>query len=84
MFAILILMPMIFLSGIWTPPEAMPEGLRQAMYLSPLFYFIEMGYGILLKGAGLEILWDSLLELTLLGSVIFLFGVWRFQRKFNR
>ena len=83
MLAILILMPMIFLSGAWTPPEAMPEGLRQAMFLSPLYYFIEMGYGILLKGAGLDILWDSLLGLTLLGIIIFSFGVWRFRRQFN-
>jgi len=28
------------------------------------------GYGILLKGAGLDILWDSLLGLTILGGVI--------------
>jgi len=83
MLAILILMPMIFLSGAWTPPEAMPEGLRQAMYVSPLYYFIEMGYGILLKGAGLDILWDSLLGLTLLGILIFTFGVWRFKRQFS-
>ena len=83
MLAILILMPMIFLSGAWTPPEAMPVGLRQAMYLSPLYYFIEMGYGILLKGAGLDILWDSLLGLTTLGVVIFTFGVWRFKRQFS-
>ncbi|MEA1890564.1 MAG: ABC transporter permease [Pseudomonadota bacterium] len=83
MLAILILMPMIFLSGVWTPPEAMPVGLRQAMYLSPLYYFIEMGYGILLKGAGLDILWDSLLGLTLLGVVIFSFGVWRFRRQYG-
>jgi len=42
-----------------------------------------MGYGILLKGAGLDILWDSLLGLTILGVVIFTFGVWRFKRQFN-
>ncbi len=83
MLAILILMPMIFLSGAWTPPEAMPAGLRQAMYLSPLYYFIEMGYGILLKGAGVGILWDSLLGFTLLGIVVFSFGVWRFRRQFG-
>ena len=83
MLAILILMPMIFLSGAWTPPEAMPVGLRQAMYLSPLYYFIELGYGILLKGAGFELLWDSLLGLTILGVVIFTFGVWRFKRQFS-
>jgi ABC-2 type transport system permease protein len=84
LLAILVLMPMIFLSGAWTPPEAMPMGLRQAMYISPLYYFIEMGYAILLKGAGLGILWDSLLGLALLGGLIFGFGVWRFRRQFKR
>ena len=38
---------------------------------SPLYYFIEMGYGILLKGAGLDFLWDLLLGLMLPGVVIF-------------
>lgn len=83
MLTIMILAPMILLSGVWTPPEAMLPGFRQAMYLSPLFYYIEMGYGILLKGAGLDILWDSLLGLTLLGSLIFSVGVWRFKRQFG-
>lgn len=83
MLAIFVLMPMVFLSGAWTPPEAMPAGLREAMYLSPLYYFIEMGYGILLKGAGLDVLWDSLLGLTLLGMAIFGFGVRRFRRQFG-
>lgn len=83
MLTIMILAPMILLSGVWTPPEAMLPGFRQAMYFSPLFYYIEMGYGILLKGAGLDILWDSLLGLTLLGSLIFSVGVWRFKRQFG-
>jgi len=79
MLVLLIIMPIILLSGAWTPPEAMPAGLRYAMYISPLSYFIEMGYGILLKGAAIEILWDSLLGLTVLGSVIFSLGIWRFR-----
>ncbi len=83
MLVIMIMMPIILLSGAWTPPEAMPDGIRQAMYLSPLYYYIEMAYGILLKGAGLTVLWDSLLGLTLLGSVVFVFGVWRFKRQFE-
>ncbi|MFH2139723.1 MAG: ABC transporter permease [Pseudomonadota bacterium] len=70
-------------AGAWTPPEAMPAGMHEAMFLSPLYYFIEMGYGILLKGAGLDVLWDSLLGLALLGMVIFGFGVWRFKRQFG-
>jgi len=83
MLVIMIMMPIILLSGAWTPPEAMPEIIRQAMYFSPLYYYIEMGYGILLKGAGLDVLWDSLIGLGLLGSLIFSFGVWRFKRQFG-
>lgn len=83
MLVILILMPILLLSGAWTPPEAMPQALRWAMYISPLFYFIELGYDILLKGAEFDILWDSLLELALLGIVVFSFGVWRFRRQFG-
>jgi len=83
MLTILIIMPMLFLSGAWTPPEAMPGGLRQAMYLSPLYYYIEMSYGILLKGTGINILWDSLLGIILLGILVFSFGVWRFRRQFE-
>lgn len=83
MLVILLLMPILLLSGAWTPPEAMPQGLHWAMTISPLYYFIEMGYAILLKGAGIDILTDSLLGLTLLGLVFFSFGVWRFRRQFG-
>jgi len=83
MLTIMVMMPIILLSGAWTPPEAMPPGIRQAMYMSPLYYYIEMAYGILLKGAGLKVLWDSLLGLSLLGSLVFGFGVWRFRRQFR-
>ncbi len=83
MLVILLMMPILLLSGAWTPPEAMPEFLRRAMVLSPLSYFIEMAYGILLKGAGVKLLWDAILGLALLGSLLFGFGVWRFRRQFG-
>ena len=83
MLVLLIMMPMLLLSGAWTPPEAMPTLLREAMHLSPLFYLTEMSYAILLKGAGMETLWKQMLRLALLGRVVFAFGVWRFRRQFG-
>jgi ABC-2 type transport system permease protein len=53
------------------------------MVLSPLRYFVEITHGILLKGAGLSILWDSVLPMALLGGVLFGFGLWRFRRQFE-
>ncbi|MDD5269405.1 MAG: ABC transporter permease [Methylococcales bacterium] len=83
MLVILLLLPIILLSGAWTPPEAMPQALQWAMYISPLYYYNEMSYAILLKGAGIDVLWDSILSLTALGAVFFNFGVWRFRRQFG-
>ena len=84
MLVILLMMPLLLLSGSWTPPEAMPRGLRWAMHLSPLFHYIEMGYGILLKGAGASLLRVPLFALALQGGVIFGFGMWRFRRQLER
>lgn len=83
MMTVLVFTPMLFLSGAWTPPEAMPAWMRTVMYISPLHYYIDTGFGILLKGAGLEILWDDLLEMALLGSFIFGMGMWRFRKQFG-
>ena len=83
MLVVLLMMPILLLSGVWTPPEAMPQGLRWAMAFSPLYYLTEMSYAILLKGADMYILKDLLLGLTLLGIAFFSFGVWRFRRQFG-
>ncbi|MEE7625838.1 ABC transporter permease [Methylobacter sp. Wu8] len=83
MLVVLLMMPILLLSGVWTPPEAMPQGLRWAMTFSPLYYLTEMSYAILLKGADMYILKDLLLGLTLLGIAFFSFGVWRFRRQFG-
>ena len=83
MMTILILAPMIFLSGAWTPPEAMPVWLQMGMRISPLHYYMDAAFGILLKGAGLQDLWRSILGMAVLGSIVFGFGLWRFRRQFR-
>lgn len=83
MMIVLVLAPMMFLSGAWTPPEAMPAWMNTLMLISPLHYFIDAGYGILLKGAGIELIWESLLGIFVLGSVNFGLGLWRFRRQFS-
>lgn len=81
--SILLLMPIILLSGAFTPPEAMPKWEQALIWLSPLYYYINMGYGIILKGSGLEIIWQNLLALFALGSVLFLFGIRQFKKQFE-
>lgn len=83
MLLMLIVFPTIMLSGLWVQLESMPAWLRHAIELTPLRYFVDMAYGILLRGAGLEILWDSVLKMTAIGLMLFGFALWRFRRQFR-
>ena len=56
---------------------------RWGMYVSPLYYYIDASYGVLLKGAGLDLLWDSVLGIAVLGSAVFGLVLWRFRRQFG-
>ena len=77
---ILILQPMIFLSGAWNPPEAMSPWLRGISLLSPLRYFIDFSFGVILKGnGGLTLIWD-IVGIAALGIVLFTFSLWWFER----
>ncbi len=83
LMVIMLLSPMLMLSGTFVPPEAMPTVLGYLMLLSPLHHFIEIVMGILLKGVGLDVLWPSVLGMFLLGGAVFGFGTWRFRRQFG-
>lgn len=83
MILLLIVIPAIMLSGIWTRLEGMPEWLNVVVLFSPLRYYVEIGYGILIRGAGLELLWKPVLALLVLGSALFSVALLRFRRQFG-
>lgn len=83
LIVILVVVPMVMLSGTWNMVESMPPWLQLLTELSPLRHFIVLAYGILIRGAGLEVLWPSLLKMLLLGAVLFAIGVLRFRRQFR-
>ncbi len=47
-----------------------------------LRHFIEIAYGILLRGVGLDVLWPSVLSMTLLGLLWLGAALWRLRRQF--
>jgi ABC-2 type transport system permease protein len=78
---ILILQPMVFLSGAWNPPEAMSPWLRWISALSPLRYFIDFAFGVILKGNGLSVvIWD-VAGIAVLGTVLFAMSLFWFERR---
>ncbi len=83
MVSFMLLMPMLLLSGAWTPRESMPDFQQYLMFLSPLSYYIDIGYSIILKGASMELMWLPLLEMFGLGTILFWFGLKQFHRQFS-
>ena len=82
LLVMLIVMPIVTLSGTWTPLESMPQWLRTAMTLSPLRHFVDIIYSILLRGAGIADLWQSVTWMIGLGTLLFALGLVRFRRQF--
>jgi ABC-2 type transport system permease protein len=80
MLMILILQPMVFLSGAWNPPEAMSPWMRWISLISPLRYFTEFGYGVILKGSGLQLLIWDVVGIVVLGTILFTFSLAWFKR----
>jgi len=83
LITLLILFPIMFLSGSWVPPEAMPVFLQYLIRLSPLYYYLELGMGIFMKGNSLLFMWQHLVSLLALGIAIFSFGAFRFRKMFG-
>lgn len=83
LFLLMLMAPILFLSGSWTPPEALPVWMRLVTYLSPLKYYLTIAYGILLKDAGLAHLWPEFAGMTALGLLLFSFCAFRFRRHFG-
>lgn len=82
MMQLLIIFPMLFLSGAFTPPESMAPWMRYASLLSPMRYYIDFGYQVLFKGNGLAYVWHDILGIAGLGALMFGFAVRRFGRLF--
>lgn len=83
LFSILVLVPIMFLSGAFVPIEVIPGWMRALVHISPLKYFIDMGVGIFMKGNSLFLMWRELLALIAIGLVSFGIGALRFRKVFR-
>jgi ABC-2 type transport system permease protein len=77
---IMVLLPLLMLSGGMTPRESMPEWVQQVMLAAPTTHFVMLAQGILYRGAGMEAVWPQFLALALIGAVLFSVALVRFRK----
>jgi len=77
---ILVLLPLLMLSGGMTPRESMPEVVQQIMLGAPTTHFVMLAQGILFRGAGLTVVWPQFLALALIGATLFNIALVRFRK----
>lgn len=79
----LLMMPMIYLSGLIFPIENMPRLIRIGTYGIPLRYYNTIIRGIFLKGVGLETLWPQAVVLLAYGLGILGLASMRFRKRLD-
>ena len=67
--SIMILLPSIILSGFVFPVESMPKLAQWVSTVIPLTYYLRIVRGIVVKGVGIEHLWQETTVLAIMGVV---------------
>ncbi|MFO8070850.1 MAG: ABC transporter permease [Polyangia bacterium] len=78
-----VILPAIMLSGYVFPVEHMPEPVQWLCAINPLLYYIELVRGLMVKGAPLSALADSLAALTALGAGVLIAASLRFRKRLS-
>jgi ABC-2 type transport system permease protein len=79
----MVMVPMIYLSGLIFPIENMPRAIQYVTYLIPVRYFSNVIRGIFLKGSGLDVLWPEAAILTGMGLSILGLAALRFRKRLD-
>jgi ABC-2 type transport system permease protein len=77
---ILVVLPMIILSGGNTPLESMPEGLQRFMEAFPATHFVRFAQAILYCGAGFNVVWPDFAAVAGIGALFFAVALLRFRK----
>jgi ABC-2 type transport system permease protein len=75
-----LMVPMIYLSGLIFPVENMPHGFQIASYVIPVKYYANVLRGVFLKGSGLDVLWPEALALLGIGLTVLTAASLRFRK----
>ncbi len=75
--------PLTSLSGAFTPVEAMPGWAQPLTVFNPIAHFATIARSVLVKGAGLDVVYPHLLALIVIASLLVGVSAWRFRRQLS-
>ncbi|HXO28371.1 MAG TPA: ABC transporter permease [Thermoanaerobaculia bacterium] len=81
--AFVIMVPMIYLSGLIFPIENMPHAIQVVTYAVPVRYYANIIRGIFLRGSGLAVLWPDALALLGIGIFLLTLASLRFRKSLD-
>jgi len=82
-FALLMMMtimPMMMLSGGFTPIESQPEIIQPFTWILPSRHYMAFAQAVIFRGAGLNIVWPQIVTIAGLGFVFFSISLILFRR----
>ncbi len=83
LIVILTILPLQILSGGITPYESMPQLLQQIMKLAPTSHFVSMAQAVLYRGAGIDVVWDEMVAMAVIGLAYFLLALILFRKSLS-
>jgi ABC-2 type transport system permease protein len=79
----LVMVPMIYLSGLIFPVENMPAIVQKLTVVIPLKYYTHVIRGVFLQGSGLDVLWPDAVTLLAIGAIVFVAASVRFRKSLD-
>jgi pyoluteorin transport system permease protein len=81
LLSFLLLMPVILMSGLFTPVSTMPRPLQYLDAINPLKYALDVTQRVYLEGAGLDSLGSDLIPLGLIALASLAGSGWLFRNR---
>ncbi len=83
LYTFLLIMPLMLLSGLFTPVRNMPEVLQLATYANPLRFGMDIVRRVYLEGAGLIDIWREFIPLLVLAATTLPLAAWLFRNRLS-
>lgn len=80
LLVILVILPLVLLSGAVTPRESMPQIVQTIMQAAPTTHFVSLTHAIIYRGAGFDVVWPQFAILIGIGALFFTTALLWFRR----